>query len=77
MDFTDEFSSSRAFFWSLGCVTTMVKRSSLASRLPAQKVKPCGEVAQFPILENEEGSEAIYWNPPSAAALPAASSCKH
>ncbi|XP_035749621.1 serine/threonine-protein kinase pim-1 [Egretta garzetta] len=52
----------------------MVKRSSLASRLPAQKVKPCGEVVQFPILENEEGSEAIYWNPPSAAALPAASS---
>ncbi|CAM9878343.1 unnamed protein product [Bubo scandiacus] len=48
----------------------MVQRSSLASRLPAQKAKPRGEVAQFPILENEEGSEAIYWNPPSPQPSP-------
>ena len=59
-----------------GCVAAMVRQSSLASRLPVQKAKPRAEVAQFPILENEEGSEATYWNPPPAA-LPAASSCKH
>ncbi|XP_071673918.1 FYVE, RhoGEF and PH domain-containing protein 2 isoform X1 [Patagioenas fasciata] len=42
----------------------MVKLSSLAARPPTQKAKPCGEVAQFPILKNEEGSEATYRNPP-------------
>lgn len=51
-------------FQSPGRAAAMVKRSSLASRLPAQKAKPRGEVAQFPILENEEGSEATYRNPP-------------
>lgn len=67
-----------SLFWRfLGLLAAMVKRSSLASLLPAQKAKPRGEVAQFPILENEEGSEAVYRNPPPTAALPVAFSCKH
>ncbi|XP_030321396.1 uncharacterized protein LOC115599715 isoform X3 [Calypte anna] len=50
--------------WPLGCLTAMVKWSRLASHTPTQKVKPGGEASEFPVLENEEGNQAIYWNPP-------------
>lgn len=46
-------------------LAAMATRSASPSGLPTWKAKPRGEVAQFPILENEEGSGAVYWNPRS------------